>query len=147
MLSLHGIMVSLHGDLVSLHGVMLSFCCTTNTKKAFILSKKGKYSKTLSLEMSARTVTAPELLSTRLGCAGFAKKNFHFKAKRGETKRNQTRFARSHEKMFYASFCFKFFASNQSKIKTAFFHFASLLKICCFVSFRFQICSFRFKAK
>jgi hypothetical protein len=73
----------------------------------------------------------------------FRKKIFSLQS---ETKRNEIRFAcvsHAHAKNFFffslpfASFRFEFFASDQSKINTAYFRFVSLPKICCFASFSF----------
>ncbi len=76
-----------------------------------------------------------------------------FASKRNEAKRDsfRMRFARSREKkkknfsLHFASFRFKFFASNQSEINTPYFRFVSLPKIFRFASFRFQF--FHFASK
>jgi hypothetical protein len=74
----------------------------------------------------------------------FRKKKF-FASKRNEAKQDpfRMRFARSREKkktkFFFASFCFKFFAPDQSEINSAFFRFVSLTKIFRFASKRNEI--------
>ncbi len=86
-------------------------------------------------------------MTLRLGCAGFAKKFFSLQS---ETKRNEIRFAcvsHTHVKNFFfslpfASFRFKFFASDQSETNTAYFCFVSLPKLS-FVLFSLFFC-FRF---
>ncbi len=60
----------------------------------------------------------------------FRQKFFRLKAKQSKTKS----VLHAHEKFFFTSFCFEFFASNQSKMKTSFFRFVSVLKISRFAS-------------
>ncbi len=127
---------------------MISFIgpkSSLQTKKAFILSKKGKYSKTLPLEMSARTATAPELLSSRLGCAGFAKKIFT--SKRNEAKQSETRsVSNGHaKKCFMLLFASNFSLLTKAKLKQ---RFITLLRFQKFVvSFHFASKFVRFASK
>ncbi len=80
----------------------------------------------------------------------FREKNF-FASKRNGVKRDpfRMRFARSRKKI--SSFCFEFFASDQSEINRAYFRFVSLPKIFRFASFsfcfRFISFSFRFRCE
>ncbi len=89
---------------------------------------------------------------SRLGCAGFGEKNV-FASKRNEAKWDPFRmcFARSCGIFFFASFRFKFFASDQSEINRAYFCFVLLPKIVRFAPFlfcfRFSSFSFRFRCE
>ncbi len=80
----------------------------------------------------------PGRFTSRPKVRRFRKNKFPFKAKPDQ-------FLTLTRQKFFASFCFKFFASNQSDIKTAFFRIVSLSIIFRFVLLQFFL--FRFEVK
>ncbi len=108
----------------------MNLCCTWVTATS---CPKGCVPKRNPLGYSCHGIPTPTCL-LQLGCAGFAKKRFRFKAKPSETRS----VSRSHVKIFFsllfASFRFEFFASDQSKINRAYFRFVLLPKFFRFAS-------------